>query len=153
MPGWQLRLRMRVCYITSVVSDSLWPHGLYPTRLLCPWDSPGKNTGVGHHALLQGIFQPRDWTQVSYVFCISRWVLCHYCRLGGSHKPQGWLHPPATTAEPEPSEAFAPQILRVPRKILCDARETLHAATKTCQRQINRLVAKSCPTLLRPHGV
>ena len=27
-----------------------------PTRLLCPWDSPGKNTGVGCHALLQGIF-------------------------------------------------------------------------------------------------
>ena len=36
----------------SVVSDSLWPHGLYPTRLLCPWDFPGKNTGVGSHFLL-----------------------------------------------------------------------------------------------------
>ena len=34
--------------------SSLWPHGLYPTMLLCPWDSPGKNTGVGCHALLQG---------------------------------------------------------------------------------------------------
>ena len=32
------------------------PHRLYPTRLFCPWDSPGKNTGVGCHALLQGIF-------------------------------------------------------------------------------------------------
>ena len=31
----------------SVVSDSLRPHGLQPTRLLCPWDFPGKNTGVG----------------------------------------------------------------------------------------------------------
>ena len=41
----------------SIVSDSLWPHGLYATRLLCPWDSPGKNTGVGCHAFLQGIFQ------------------------------------------------------------------------------------------------
>ena len=29
------------------------PHGLQPTRLLCPWDSPGKNTGVGCHFLLQ----------------------------------------------------------------------------------------------------
>ena len=28
-----------------------------PTRLLCPWDPPGKNTGVGCHSLLQGIFQ------------------------------------------------------------------------------------------------
>ena len=39
-----------------VVSDSLQPHGLYPTRLLCPWDSPGKNTGVGCHFLIQEIF-------------------------------------------------------------------------------------------------
>ena len=40
----------------SVVSDSLWPHGLYPARLLCPWNSPVKNTGVGSRFLLQGIF-------------------------------------------------------------------------------------------------
>ena len=40
----------------SVVFDSLRPHGLQPTRLLCPWDSPGKSTGVGCHSLLQGIF-------------------------------------------------------------------------------------------------
>ena len=33
----------------TVVSDSLWPHGLQPTRLLCPWDFPGKSTGVGCH--------------------------------------------------------------------------------------------------------
>ena len=36
----------------SVVSDSFQPHGLQPSRLLCPWDSPGKNTGVGCHSLL-----------------------------------------------------------------------------------------------------
>ena len=39
----------------SVVSNSLRPHGLSSTRLLCPWDSPGKNTGVGSHFLLQAI--------------------------------------------------------------------------------------------------
>ena len=44
-----------------VVSDSLQPHGLLPTRLLCTWDSPGRNTGVGCHALLQGI-EPRSPT-------------------------------------------------------------------------------------------
>ena len=42
-----------------VVSSSLWPHGLYPARLLCPWDSPCKNTAVGCIALLQGIFLNR----------------------------------------------------------------------------------------------
>ena len=40
----------------QVISDSLGPHELQPSRLLCPWDSPGKNTGVGGHFLLQGIF-------------------------------------------------------------------------------------------------
>ena len=37
----------------SVVSDSLRPHGLQPTRLLHPWDFPGKSTGVGCHCLLR----------------------------------------------------------------------------------------------------
>ena len=40
----------------SIVSDSLRPHGLQPTRLLHPQDFPGKRTGVGCHFLLQGIF-------------------------------------------------------------------------------------------------
>ena len=35
---------------------TLWPCGLWPSRLLCPYDYPGKNTGVGCRALLQGIF-------------------------------------------------------------------------------------------------
>ena len=40
--------------IHSVVSDSLWPHGLNS-----PWNSPGQNTGVSSHSLLQGIFPPQ----------------------------------------------------------------------------------------------
>ena len=40
----------------SIVSDSLQPHGLQPAKLHCPWNVPGKNTGVGSHPLLQGIF-------------------------------------------------------------------------------------------------
>ena len=46
----------RVSVSRSVVSDSLQLHGLYPARLLCPWNSPDKNTGVGCHSLLRGIF-------------------------------------------------------------------------------------------------
>ena len=48
----------------SVVSDSLRSRGPEPTRLLCPWDAPGKNSGVGCHALLQGIFltQELNWS-------------------------------------------------------------------------------------------
>ena len=40
----------------SVISNSLGPHGLWPARLLCLWDFPGKHTGVGCHFFLQGIF-------------------------------------------------------------------------------------------------
>ena len=49
------------------MSDSLWPHGLQSAQQLCSWNSPGKNTGVGCHALLLGIFQLRDQTQVSHI--------------------------------------------------------------------------------------
>ena len=49
------------------MSDSLWLYGLQPTRLLCPWDPPGKNTGVGSHSLLQGIFLTQGQTWVSWI--------------------------------------------------------------------------------------
>ena len=44
------------CSVASVVSDSLQSCRVEPARLLCPWDSPSKNTGGGCPALLQGIF-------------------------------------------------------------------------------------------------
>ena len=44
-----------VCVLSrSVMSSSLWPHGLKPTRLFCWWNFPGKNTRAGSHSLLQG---------------------------------------------------------------------------------------------------
>ena len=43
------------------MSDSLWPLGLWPARFLCPWDSPGKDTGVGCHSLLWEIFLTQGW--------------------------------------------------------------------------------------------
>ena len=47
----------------------LQPHGLYsPPMLLCPWDFPGKNTGVGCHFLLQGIFSTQG-LNVSLLHC------------------------------------------------------------------------------------
>ena len=58
-------------------SYSSQPCGLQPVRFLCPWDFPGKNIGVGCHALLQGNLL-RDQTHISYVFCNGRQVLYHY---------------------------------------------------------------------------
>ena len=52
----ELRSHVSVC-VRSVAKSclTLWQeHGLYPARLLCPWDSPGKNTGVGCYFLLWG---------------------------------------------------------------------------------------------------
>ena len=63
-------------------SISLRPHELQSARLLCPWNSPDKNTGVGCHSLLQGIFPTRGST-LSLLHC--RQIL--YC-LG----LQGWPH-------------------------------------------------------------
>ena len=56
----------------SFRSDSLRLHGLQPARLLCPWDSLGKNTGVGCHALLQGIFQTQG---LNPCLLHGRWIL------------------------------------------------------------------------------
>ena len=56
-------------------------YGLQPTRLPCSWNSPGKNTGVGCHALLQGIL-PVQWLNPNHWrLQYSRWIL--YCRATG----------------------------------------------------------------------
>ena len=56
MSKWDFFHTVKVCcccQVASVVSDSVRPHRWQPTRLCRPWDSPGKNTGVGCHFLLQ----------------------------------------------------------------------------------------------------
>ena len=47
---------MCMCTPTQLCSDSLLPHRQQPASLLCPWDFPGKNAGVGCHFLLQWLF-------------------------------------------------------------------------------------------------
>ena len=66
-------------YSHSVVSDSLQPHGLQPARLLCPWDCPGKNAGVGCHFLLQGIFSTQG-SNPGLLHC--RQILHHFSHQG-----------------------------------------------------------------------
>ena len=57
------------------VFDSLLPYGLWPTRLLCPWDSPGKNTGVSCHFLLQ-------LSHISHVLLFATlWTAAHQAPL------------------------------------------------------------------------
>ena len=61
----------------SVVSDSSRPHGLQPTRLLHPWDFPGKSTGVGCHCLLQhnGLEKAERARALHAVRLLSQWTL------------------------------------------------------------------------------
>ena len=78
----KLNNALQACSVASGMSNSLWPPGLWPTRLLCPWDSPGKNTGVGCHALLQGIFSAQG-ANLHVLHC--RWILYPMSYLGSPH--------------------------------------------------------------------
>ena len=56
------------------------------TRLLCPWDSPGKNTTVGCHFLLQGIFLTQMSNCISFISCVGR----HSLPLSNLGSPYKW---------------------------------------------------------------
>ena len=55
----------------------LQPHRLYPARLLCPWNFPGKNTGMGCHFLLQGIFPTQGVNPCLLYWQVDSLPLCH----------------------------------------------------------------------------
>ena len=78
-----------VCVICSGVSNSLQPQGLYPTRLLCPCKSPGKNTGVGSHFLLQGIF-PTKRLNPGHLHCIITYRPNRWDRPGEQSRDHSW---------------------------------------------------------------
>ena len=61
--------------VTKSRQTLLWLHGLEPTRLLCPWAFPDKNTGVGCHFLLQGTFQTQG-SNLHLLHC--RQILYHW---------------------------------------------------------------------------
>ena len=58
----------------SVESDSVRPHGLQPTRIPRPWDSPGKSTGVGCHCLLRSLCLERVKT---FSYSLLLWLLAN----------------------------------------------------------------------------
>ena len=83
-----LSLHMYVCY--SVMSSSCNPLGLWPIRLLCPWNSPGKNTGVCDHSLFQRIF-PTQGLNLSLLHC--RQILYHLSHQRGLFGTEPRLYP------------------------------------------------------------
>ena len=60
---------MHACRVASVTSGPFETPWTVALQAPLSWDSPGRNTGVGCHALLQGVFLTRDWTRVSNVSC------------------------------------------------------------------------------------
>ena len=68
------------------MSNFLQPHGLYPARRLCPWSSPSKNTGVGCHFLLQGIFLTQE---LNLGLLHYRQILYHLSHQGNPELPYG----------------------------------------------------------------
>ena len=65
------------CWVASVMSDSVWPHRWQLTRLCRPWNSPGKNTGVGCHFLLQWCYSTVHFRTNWYVW--SSLLVVHVC--------------------------------------------------------------------------
>ena len=63
-------MKLQVC-VCSVVSNSFATPRTIATRLLCPWDFPGKNSGVGRHSLLQEIFLTQGSNP--HFLCLLQW--------------------------------------------------------------------------------
>ena len=116
---------------------TLWDHGLQPAGLLCPWDSPGKNTGAGCHLLLQGIFMNRGSNQS--LLPLLHWQgdtlpLFHLCDV--------FLHLFILV-----SICFYAFCLYSVETQIIDFTPVFFPNTRICC----CLVAKSCPVLFRPH--
>ena len=67
-----------LCSVTLAVSDSLWPYVLKSSTLLCPWDSPSKNTGVGCQGKIQAIFLIQKLNLHLLCLLHCRWILYHW---------------------------------------------------------------------------
>ena len=97
------------------MSDSLQPHGLSPTRLLHPWDFPGRNTAVGSPFLLQRIFQTQGSNPGlphcrGIFYCLNHqgsprileWIAVTFAR--GSSQPRNQTGSPALQVDSLPTE-------------------------------------------------
>ena len=126
---------------TSVMSESL-----QPTRLLCLWDFPGKNTGVGCHALLQGIF-PTKGSNPHLLYCrqiLYHWVPQEALWISNSAFKVRWL--PFTSFSSNPSYAYHPYILlrhHFPQGIL----DTKKSSDPHCEHDHFSLASKLFPSL------
>ena len=107
------------------MSDSVRPHRQQPTRLPCPWDSPGKNTGVGCHFLLQ-CMKVKSESEVAQSCPTSAtpWTAAHQAPLSlGFSRQEHWSGLPFPVKEKKTS-----QVIPVPMSSGCCA-----MVTASCQ--------------------
>ena len=96
------------CCVASVSSDSVWPLRWQPTRLRHPWDSPGKNTGVGCHFLLQCMKVKVKSLSRVWLFATS-WTAAHQAPLPvGFSRQEYWSRLPL----PSPSHVLTGRLCR-----------------------------------------
>ena len=138
------------CFSRSVVSDSLQPPGLYPARLLCPWDFPGRNTGVGCHAFSKG-------PCMCVLSCFSHIQLCATLRTVACQTSQsmGFFSQESLSGLPcpppgnLPDPGIKPESFTTPA-LACEFFTT--SATWEAPLGSFSSVAQSCLTL-KPHGL
>ena len=78
-----------------VVSNSATPRTV--AQLLCPWNSPGKNTGVGSHSLLQGIFLTQGLNPGLLCLLHCRWIVYHLSHWGSPNFNESLVYFPQCT--------------------------------------------------------
>ena len=94
------------CCVALVMSDSVQPHRQQPTRLPHPWDSPGKNTGVGCHFLLQYMkVESESEVGQSCLTLSNPWTAVHQAPLSmGFSRQKYWSGVPLPLRVKEESE-------------------------------------------------
>ena len=116
-----------MCESCSVVSNSLQPRGLYS-----PWNSPGQNTRVGRHSLLQGIF-PTQGSDPGLPHC--KWILYQLSHQG-SPRILEWVAFPFSRGSSQPRDQT--QVSRIAGRVFTSW--ATWEAQLTCMDFINRLV-------------
>ena len=102
--------------MSMCVHARLRPHGLQPTRLLCPWGFPGKHAGVGDHFLLQGTFPTQVWNP--RLLCLLHWPAASatWEALECSDRRQTFVQSCPTVSTPQTAACQAPLSIEFSRQ-------------------------------------
>ena len=115
IPSHCLGLRLCCCQVASVMSHSVRPQRCKPTRLPRPWDSPGKNTGVGCHFLLQCMKVKSESEVAQSCLTPSDHMDCSPpgSSVHGFSRQEYWSGVPSPSPGPEVQEASKEECSRV----------------------------------------